>query len=133
MAKKGIEISSNIITIRSIEDCIRATKKYTEGIKTMRKTHPIQGEDFPSSVFCKYYEVYPDYKVELDMDVSELFDWLWPDTLCIGIMFHYDYREDKASIVIRDGVEAVKKLNSTIPGFGNILWSINGIKEQSKV
>ncbi len=125
---KGVEFPGNIIAIRSIEDCIRVTKKYTEGIRTMRKTHPIQGGDFPSAVFCKYYEVYPEMEVGLDMAVSDFIDWVWGDTPCIDVMFHYDYRANKASMVIRDGFDAVKQLTKSIPGFGDILKDINGSK-----
>lgn len=122
--KKGREFHGNIIAIRSVEDCIRATRKYTEGIQTIRKTHPVQGGDFPSQVFYKYYEVYPDMEVGLDMAVNDFFDWLWGETNCIGVMFHYDYRINKASVLVRDGDSVVKKLIESIPGFGDALKAI---------
>jgi len=122
--KKGREFRGNIIAIRSVEDCIRATKKYTEGIQTIRKTHPVQGEELPSRVFYKYYEVYPDMEVGLDMSVSDFLEWMWHETPCIDVMFHYDYRINKASVLVRDGDGTVKKLIETIPGFGDALKAI---------
>jgi len=122
--KKGNEFRGNILAIRSLEDCIRATKKYTEGIQTIRKTHPVQGEELPSRVFYKYYEVYPDMEVGLDMDYRDFADWVWGDTACIDIMFHYDYRVNKASVLVRDGDGVVKKLIESIPGFLDALKAI---------
>jgi len=126
--KKGKEFRGNVLAIRSLEDCIRATKQYTEGIQTIRKTHPVQGEELPSRVFYKYYEVYPDMEVGLDMDIKDFADWVWGDTPCIDVMFHYDYRANKASVLVRDGDGAVKKLTESIPGFGNALKGINGVR-----
>ena len=131
--KKGVEFSGNIIGIRSIEDCIRETKKYTEGIWTRKRDHPIQGEEFPSAVFCKYYEVYPDMEVGWDMSVTDFFDWLRQATPCIDVMFHYDYPVNKASMVIKDGGGAVNKLTESIPGFGDAVKDVNGIGKNSEV
>ena len=122
--RKGKEIRGDILAIRSLEDCIRATKKYTEGVQTIRKTHPIQGEELPSRVFYKYYEVYPDMEVGLDMNVKDFADWLWGDTPCVDVMFHYDYRANKASVLVRDGDGVVKKLIESIPGFLDALKAI---------
>ena len=122
--KKGREFRGNIIAIRSLEDCIRATKKYTEGIQTIRKMHPVQGEELPSRVFYKHYEVYPDMEVGLDMDIRDFADWVWGSTPCIDVMFHYDYRTNKASALVRDGDGVVKKLMDSIPGFGDALRAI---------
>ena len=122
--RKGKEIRGNILAIRSLEDCIRATKKYTEGIQTIRKTHPVQGEELPSRVFYKYYEVYPDMEVGLDMAVKDFADWVWGDTPCVDVMFHYDYRVNKASVLVKDGDGVIKKLMESIPGFGDALRDI---------
>lgn len=127
-SKKGIELLGNIIAIRSVEDCIRATKKYTEGIRTMRKAHPVQGEEFPSAVFYKYYEVYPDMEIGWDMSADDFMDWVFGETLCLDLMFHYDYRANKASVTIRDGIDAIKKLNLSIPGFKNAVKAVNGME-----
>jgi len=122
--KKGKEFRGTILSIRALEDSIRVTKKYTEGIQTIRKTHPVQGEELPSRVFYKYYEVYPDMEVGLDMDVKDFADWVWGATPCIDVMFHYDYRVNKASVLIRDGDGVVKKLIESIPGFLDALKDI---------
>lgn len=110
-----------IIEVRAVEDCIRATKKYTEGLSTMRARHPVQGEDFPSKKFVKYYEVYPEVNVSWDMSASMALDWLWGETPCINVLFNYDYRSNKAEVVVKDGSSAVKHLEKAIPGLGSAL------------
>lgn len=119
-SSKRSEFTGTILAVRAIEDCIRASKKYTEGISTVKRRHPVQGEDFPSKVFCKYYEVYPDVEISWDMPVSVTVDWLWGETLCIDITFHYDYRANKASLTLGD-YRDIKKLQEAIPGFGKAL------------
>jgi len=120
----GNEFAGNIGDVRAVEDCIRATKKYTEGIGTMRKKHPIQGEEFPSRKFCKYYEVSPYVDVSWDMPAGVALDWIWHDVLLIDVMFNYDYRENKASVVIKDGQKSIRELTKMIPGFGDALARI---------
>ena len=119
--KNGNEFIGNIARVRAVEDCIRATKKYTEGIKTMRLKHPVQGEEFASKVFCKYYEVYPTIELSWDMPAGIAIDWLWGDTPCIDVVFRYDYRINTASVSVRDGSEAVRELARTIPEFSDTL------------
>lgn len=114
----------NINSIRAVEDAIRSSKKYTEGVMTMRKTHPIQGEDFPSKVFCKYYEVYPELKISWDMPAGTAIDWLWGEYESIDVTFRYDYRANKAYITINDGDKAVKLLSKTIPYFRSALMKV---------
>ncbi len=128
MSKKRSEFQGGILEVRAVEDCIRATKKYTEGIGTMRKRHPVQGEDFPSRMFRKYYEVYPEMDLEqilpfLDA-VFAMSDWFWGETPCIDVQFSYDYRANKATVLIRDGAKAVRELEEGIPGFGDSLGKI---------
>jgi hypothetical protein len=118
------EVPSNIVNIRSLEDSIRSTKKYTEGIETMRKTHPaypIQGEGFPSKVFCKYYEVYPNTEISWDMPAGIALDLLWGDVARVDVLFKYDYRTNKASMVVKDGEKAVELLAKTVPRFRDAL------------
>lgn len=128
MSRNGCEYVGKIPFIRAIEDSIRATKKYTEGIRTMRTKHPIQGEGFPSKVFCKYYEVYPEVNIRggafWDLPVGVALDWLWRDTPCIDVIFKYDYRENKASILIEDGASAVRTLAEAIPKFSDTLAKV---------
>lgn len=116
-----VEFTGNIGSVRAVEDCIRATKKYTEGWRTMRKTHPVQGEEFPSRVFCKHYEVYPDIEVSWDMPVGVALDWLWGDVICIDVLLRYDYRANRASVEVKDGPVAIKELTKAIPGFSDAL------------
>jgi len=124
MSHNGFEYTGNIASVRALEDCIRATRKYTEGIGTMRKKHPIQGEEFPSKVFCKYYEVYPEMDISWDMPAGKALDWLWQETLCLDVVFKYDYRSNIASVNIRDGDKAIKELVKSIPKFGVALKAI---------
>ena len=119
--ERGVEYTGSIVEIRSIEDSIRATKKYTEGIGTMRKKHPIQGEEFPSKVFCKYYEVYPTTELSWDMPVGVALDWLWHDVPCVDVMFKYDYRVNKASVAVTAGLGAIRELRNAIPNFREAL------------
>ena len=133
---RSSEFEGTIINVRAVEDCIRATKKYTEGIGTMRKKHPIQGEDFPSKVFIKYYEVYPDVELSWDMPVGVALDWLWGETPCLDVLFSYDYRTNTASVVVRNGATAVQELETAIPDFGATLAKVgvngNGSSVASK-
>ena len=119
--KNGVEYAGNIIGVRAVEDCIRATRKYTEGVGTMRTKHPVQGEEFRSKVFVKYYEVYPDTELSWDMPAGVAIDWLWGETACIDVTFKYDYRANKASVMVRDGPDAVKELARAIPDFSEML------------
>lgn len=130
MSNKGGEFIGNIITVRAVEDSIRATKKYTVGISRKQADHPIQGEDFPSRMFYLFYEVYPDIELNWDMPASIALDWLWGETPCIDVRFSYDYRTDKAAVIVYDGQEAVKDLARTIPGFSDALLAViaNGEK-----
>jgi hypothetical protein len=115
------KFSGNIETIRAVEDCIRATKKYTEGISTIRQHHPIQGEDFPSRVFGKYYEVYPKTEISWNMPVNTAVDWLWCDVPCINLTFHYDYRSNEAYVLVKNGDGVMSELMDNIPGIEEAL------------
>lgn len=116
-----ITYTGNIEVIRAVEDCIRATKKYTEGIGTMRRQHPIQGEEFPSKTFVKYYEVYPDTEISWNMPANVAIDWLWADTPRIDMMFYYNYRSNEARVVIKNGNGAIQKLIDNIPNLKTVL------------
>jgi hypothetical protein len=122
-SNRRCEFTGAVLAVRAVEDCIRATKKYTEGIGTVRKKHPIQGEDFPSKKFCKYYEVYPDMEIGWDMPASVTLDWLWGETPCIDVLFNYDYRINKASVILQNPGDA-KELGKAIPGFEEMLAQI---------
>jgi len=116
--KKDDKIFTGTIKdIRAVEDCIRATKRYTEGLLTIRAHHPIQGESFPSRKFRKYYEVSPYTDIHWDMPCGVAMDWLWSEVVLIDVVFEYDYRINKASIEVIDGKGALESLAKGIPGF----------------
>ena len=118
------EFEGTIVAVREVEDCIRATKKYTEGVGTLRTKHPIQGEEFPSKKFVKYYEVYPEVEVNWDMPASVALDWLWGETPCIDVLFNYDYRANKAEVVVKEGSAGTKQLAKAIPNFRDSLAKV---------
>ena len=113
--------SGSIGSVRAVEDCIRESKRYTEGVFHKHVNHAIQGESFPSRVFTKYYEVYPDLVISWDMPAGKALDWLWGEYLFIEVFFFYDYRNNKASIVITDGKDAVNILKTKIAGVARTL------------
>ena len=118
------EYTSSIQKVRDVEDCIRATNRYTEGVLTRRRLHPVQGEDFPSKSFWKYYEVYPETEIGWDMPIGVAIDWLWGDVPCIDVMFHYDYRSNRAIVAMKAGQRAIDALKKAIPGFGEAMNAV---------
>ena len=114
------EFTGNIITVREVEDCIRATKKYKKVLFRKVVQHPIQGEDFPSRVLTEYYEIYPEMEVGWNMAASDFFDWVWGDTPHIDVRFHYNYQENKGRIIIFGNNGVLDMLKEGIPNF-NIL------------
>lgn len=119
--RNGSVFDGNIIGIRAVEDTIRATRNYTEGVLSEFRHHPVQGMEFPSRVLCKHYEVYPDTELSWHMPWGTMLDWLWGDVPMITVIFRYDYRANRASIMVRAGAEAVAKLAKAIPGFSDAL------------
>lgn len=120
--KAKFEFTGTVIVVRAVEDSIRATRKYTEGlVNLIQRQYPIQGGNFPSKVFCKYYEVYPTVDLSWDMPVGVAVDWLWKDLPCVDVVFTYDYRSNKASVLVKNGQAAVEELRKTIPGFREAL------------
>lgn len=115
-----------IADIRAVEDCIRATRRYTEGIGTMRAKHPLQGVDLPSYTFCKYYEVYPETEVYWDMPANTALGWLMHSVTCVDVKFWYDYKSNRASVSVRGRAEAVALLQEKIPGFSTIISALAG-------
>lgn len=125
------EFRGNIITVRALEDSIRATKKYTKGaFNKFQPRYPIQGGDFPSKTVTEYYEVYPDLEVGWDMSASKALSWVWGDVTHIDIRFYYDYREDLARVVIYGGTSSLEELYRGIPGFKEALQLVIKTEEQ---
>ena len=116
-----MELTSNIANIRDIEDCIRATKKYTKGVFHKKVEHPIQGAEFPSKVITEYYEVYPNVELSWDMPAGQAWALVWGDEVHIDIFFKYDYRVNRASVRVQDGNGNLRELNNAIPGFSKAL------------
>lgn len=133
------EFVGSILTVRDVEDTIRATKKYTKGAFSKTVQHPIQGEDFPSRVLTEYYEVYPDLDMDKKMPTWDAMltfsDWLWGDTPHIDVLFRYNYQRNKAIVIIRGGNGVVQLLSEGIPGFEEALAKVteNGHEERKEL
>lgn len=121
----------DILSVRAIEDSIRATRKYTKGAfsRPKRDTMSVQGEDFPSRVLTEYYEVYPDLELHWDMSAARAWRWVWGDVTHIDVRFQYDYREGEAKVTVSGGPAAVSALAKGIPGLQDLLVKITEIKE----
>jgi len=126
--KRHNRYESDIISIRAVEDAIRASRRYTEQLGTMLHKHPVQGEHVASRVLTKHYEVYPETDLDEMLSVSKaidrLGDWLWGDVPKVVVLFHYDYRSNRAYVIVRDGTEAIDLLAVNIPGFANAIDQI---------
>ena len=118
------EFVGSILAVRSVEDTIRATKKYTKGAFSKPAQHPIQGEEFPSRVLTEYYEVYPDFEAGWDMSIVDAAFWLAGETMHIDVLFKYNYPRDKAIVIIHGGNGVVKLLGEGIPGFEEALAKV---------
>lgn len=112
----NIIYTGSIPDVQLLEDSIRATKKYTEGIRTKREHRPIQGAEFSSRKFCKYYEVYPTLEVGWQMSIIDAIFWLGKGVSCVDVLLEYDYRSNKARVIM-DGEHEVQELKQAIPGF----------------
>lgn len=116
-----IAIEGNIESIRAIEDAIRATKYYTEGITTHRAKHPIQGNEIPTRSFTKIYEIYLDSQYpDMDSPVMELIKWTV--SRAVIVYFWYDYRSGKAKFKVNpDYIDALCEI---IPDFRKALIDV---------
>lgn len=93
-------IKGTIQEVRELEDAVRATKQYTEGLFTERRTHPVQGKE-SARAFRKLYELYIDAPLHsMNDDISVAFDWF--DSRVAVFRFWYDYREQKASVEVSE-------------------------------
>ena len=122
---KDTVFNGSIIQIRDIEDCIRATRKYTKGAFTAPSKHPIQGGGFPSRVLTEYYEVYPDLDLTWDMLATDAWAWVWGDVLHIDVKFHYAYKNNNAKMEVFGTNGVVKSLCEGISGFKEALDKID--------
>lgn len=120
----AVRLAGTVPEIRHMEDAIRATGKYTEGLLTLRSKHPaivMRQSNAPSPVFVKCYEVYPDTdineKLPMGQAVDRAMNWLWADVDCVKVRFWYNYRTGQATVEIKGGEKAARKLKAKIPGF----------------
>ncbi len=109
------EYTGDILSVRAVEDCIRATKNYTKDVFRRAPRHPVQGEDFPSKVFTEHYEVYPDTTICWDMPVADAIDWAWGEVSHVDITFWYSYPTNRAKITIGGGNGILAELYKGIP------------------
>ena len=133
--QNGTTFTGNIVNVRAVEDCIRATKKFTKGAFKSEVHHPTQGDEFPSKVLTEYYEVYPETELSWDMLATVAWAWVWGNETHIDVLFKYDYRMNRASVIIKNGHESVRKLAKGIPGFSEALAVAiaNGSNNRDKV
>lgn len=117
--------NGDIMAIRSIEDTIRATKKYTKGAFLKPAKHPIQGEEFPSKVVTEYYEVYPDMEIGWDMSIIDATFWLAGETPHIDVIFRYNYSNNRAEMIVHGSNGVVKMLKDGIPDFSRELSKVS--------
>jgi len=115
------EFTGCILDVRAVEDCIRATRKYTKGAFSRPVKHPIQGEDFPSKALTEYYEVYPDTEISWDMPASDAWAWVWGDTPHIDLRFLYNYQSNRGKVIIYGNDGVVGMLKEGIPNFAEAL------------
>jgi hypothetical protein len=125
-----IEFGGSILAVRAIEDCIRASHKYSEGVNSkLFSHHPEQGEQFVSRTLTKYYEVHP----EIDIDHAVSFwdaaytatDWLWGDTPRVDVLFRYNYATNRAWAYVYGGEPALSLLRDKIVGLTEILARVS--------
>jgi len=118
------EFVGTILAVRTVEDTIRATRKYTKGAFSRQAHHPIQGEEFPSRVLTEYYEVYPDVESVWDMSIIDAAFWLAGETPHIDVDFKYNYIRDVAIVIVHGNNGVVKLLGEGIPGFEEALGKV---------
>lgn len=133
------KLKGNIAQIRELEDCIRATKRYTEGLFTKKIEHSQQG-DSPSRAFTRLLEVYLDHDfmgIDWDRDAVEFIkDGLdWYASRATVVKFWYDYRSNKAEISF--DWDILVNICNIMPNFANalavILPDFSLEKEKEKV
>lgn len=117
------EFTGDILSVRSVEDCIRATRKYTKGAFTTKVVHPVQDSRVPvkSPVLSEHYEVYPDLEIGWNMKATDAWAWVWGDVTRIDVKFIYDYRDNAAKMTVYGGRDAVGELASGIPNLSQAL------------
>lgn len=139
-ARSFREFTGSVVAVRAVEDCIRATGKYSKFQITETK---VLGADFPSKVLTEHYEVYPKLSTKFGGDVRfpEAVDLFIGESPTVIVKFKYNYREDTASVIIKKGIPDIQLLIRGIDGFeasitklisGGIEW-VNNTAETTSV
>jgi hypothetical protein len=129
-----MQIYGNIESIRNVEDCIRATKRYV--IKMKKGNHPIQGDE-PTSNFTIDYTVYltSDESKLMNSNVSLIGEYVklynWFISPSVDVHFTYDYRVNSAEI--RCKKEDIEKLKDVIPSFNLMITNIKECEKNVEV
>lgn len=110
-----MKLEAKIDRIREIEDAIRETGQYTEGLFTENRKHPVQGED-STRAFTRVYEVYidaPQHNMNAHIldGINDAFAWF--DSRAVVFKFWYDYRTEEANMRVTD--EGLKLAVDTFP------------------
>lgn len=130
------ELFGDILSVRAVEDTVRATHKYTEGIFSRynkKEEKRIQGGDFPSRIVTHYYEVYPDLDLEDEMTMWDALlttsDFLWGAIPMVEIIFVYNYVRNRAVVTVRGGNGVMEMLENGIPGWKEKLEEVKEPEE----
>ena len=116
----------DVVTIRDVEDAIRATRKYTKGKLTVpQRDQARQGDGFAAKAVTEYYEVYPSVDISLEMKASDAWAWVWGDVEHIDVIFTYSYTNNKARCIVHGRNGQVNRLSEGIPGFGKAIEKAN--------
>jgi len=114
-------IIGTIIEIRELENCIRATNRYTEFLFTEKHPKDTQGAGLPCMAFTRPLEVYLDAEFKdfnWNADFYELVKnrWDWLRSKAVIVRFWYDYRDNKARMDVHSQ-NTLNRLAAIIPGF----------------
>ena len=126
--------TGKLLDVRAVEDAIRASKKYSEYISSRFARHPLQGDEVPSRMLTKYYEVYPESEFNgIDMSIIDAVFWLADSPSHVDVRFEYNYSCNRAAMQVRGrSGEELNRLKEGIPGFGEAMEKIaaNGHKPE---
>jgi len=76
--------------------------------------------------------VYPELEISWNMLATDAWALIWGDVTHIDIRFQYDYRINKAKMVIYGGAAVIKELSRGIPGFSSALDEILRLEREQE-
>lgn len=132
-------LKGTIQEIRIIEDAVRKTEQYTEGLFTEGHKHPIQGEE-STRAFKKQYELYIDAPLHKRTDIKGALKWY--DSRVAIFKFWYDYREQEASMEVSEeglllSIETFKEIKKVFKGYPPFKMAeekvVDGISEATDI